>query len=31
MLTAIPRSRRSDWNEKVNEFYLLNFKNRKPK
>jgi G:T-mismatch repair DNA endonuclease (very short patch repair protein) len=31
LLTAIPRSRRSFWLEKVNEFYKNNFTNIKPK
>ncbi len=31
ILTAIPKKRRSYWNEKVDEFYILYFKNQKPK
>jgi hypothetical protein len=31
MLTAIPKNRRSYWSNRVDEFYLLYFKNKKPK
>jgi len=31
LLTAIPKNRRSYWTEKVDEFYLIYFKNLKPK
>ena len=31
ILTAIPKNRRCYWTEKADEFYLLYFRNKKPK